>query len=122
MDSINFELKLLSLYWLETMEEEIDLCAHGKLFVKIGNEIICDESNFEITVSSTALHLMRTLEENYQKDKYSSQLLPCCGFNFFAESENDDYLNILGCPSGIDWTIIHTENNKVKQIASKQLN
>ncbi|UOE39147.1 hypothetical protein [Chryseobacterium oryzae] len=102
MNSENFEFKLLSLYWLGNMNEELDLCAHGKLFVKIGDEIICDENTSEITVSSTALYLMRTLEENYKKDDYASQLLPCCGFNFFAENENDDFVNIVGCPSGID--------------------
>lgn len=119
MNSENFEFKLLSLYWLENMNEELDLCAHGKLFVKIGDEIICDENTFEITVSSTALYLMRTLEENYKKDDYASQLLPCCGFNFFAENENDDFVNIVGCPSGIDWTITHTDNKKIKHVTEK---
>lgn len=114
----SFELKLLSLYWLENMNEEIDLCAHGKLLVKIGDEIICDEDIFEITVSSTALYLMRTLDEDYKKGDYASQLLPCCGFNFYAESKEDDFVNVLGCPSGIDWTIIHTDDT-VKLITEK---
>jgi len=119
MNSENFEFKLLSLYWLGNMNEELDLCAHGKLFVKIGDEIICDENTSEITVSSTALYLMRTLEENYKKDDYASQLLPCCAFNFFAENENDDFVNIVGCPSGIDWTITHTDNKKIKHVTEK---
>lgn len=113
-----FELKLLSLYWLDNIREEIDLCAHGKLFVKIGNEIICDENTFEITVSSTALYLMRTLEEDYNSGNYAGQLLPCCGFNFVAENKEDDFVNILGCPSEIDWAVIH-RNNNVRLITEK---
>lgn len=116
MISDKFEFKLLSLHWVENMDEQVDLCAHGELFVKIGNEILCDADTFSITLSSAALHLMRSLAGNYTKDDYSSQLLPCCGFNFFAQSEKDDVVNIMGCPSGIDWTIIHTTNNKVRHI------
>lgn len=112
----DFKFDLLSLFWQDSMPEELDLCAHGKVFLQIGDEIICDGDTFDITVSSTALHMMRTLSENYKKDDFASQLLPCCGFNFFADSADDDYVNILGCPSGIDWEIIHLENNVVKFI------
>jgi hypothetical protein len=63
----SFELKLLELHWLNNSDEQTDLCCHGKVFFKIGDEIVCDKDTFEITVSSTALHLMRTLKENYKK-------------------------------------------------------
>ena len=108
-----FKLQLLSLYWLHN-DEEHDLCAHGKLFVTIGEEVICDENTFEITVSATALYLLRALEDDYKKNDFASQLLPCCGFNFMTEPNVDDFAIIIGCPSGIDFTIEHTENNKVK--------
>ena len=83
--------------------------------MKIGNEVVADKDSLDVTVSSTALYLMRTLKDNYKKDDYASQLLPCCG-HFFMVDEKDDFVSIMGCPSGIDWTIIHTDDNKVKHI------
>ena len=110
----NFELKILDLHWVNE-DEQFDRCAHGKLFIKIGDEIISDEDGLDITVSSTALYLMRTISYNYKKDDFASQLLPCCG-HFIIADENDDYVNICGCPSGIDWTIIHLDDNTIKHI------
>ena len=54
---------------------------------------------------------MRTLTDDYRKDDYASQLLPCCG-HFFMADEKNDFVNIMGCPSGIDWTIVHTTTIK----------
>ncbi|WP_225586969.1 hypothetical protein [Algoriphagus sp. Y33] len=54
-----------------------DLCAHGHVFVKIGDEVIADKDSLDMTVSATALYLMRTLKDNYKKGYYASQLLPC---------------------------------------------
>ena len=113
MELSNLEFKLLNIFWL-TENQKTDLCAHGKVFVKIGDEIICDENTFDITVSSTALYLLRSLKENYKKDDYASQILPCCGFNFYAEDINSDFVNIIGCPSGIDFSITHLENGKIE--------
>ena len=39
---------------------------------------------------------------------------------FSQKVKNDDFVNILGCPNGIDWTIIHKENNKIKFITEKR--
>jgi hypothetical protein len=83
--------------------------------VKIGDEVIADKDSLDVTVSATALYLMRTLKNNYKKDDYASQLLPCCGHFIIADDDND-FVNICGCPSGIDWTIIHTDDGKIKHI------
>ncbi|MEK7724033.1 MAG: hypothetical protein AAB336_06785 [Acidobacteriota bacterium] len=118
MNSNQFELKLLELHWLKNTNEQKDLCCHGTVFVRIGDEIICDKDKIiEVTVSSTALHLMRTLKENYQKGDYGNQLLPCCGH--FIVADEEDFVIICGCPIGIDWTIIHTDDGKVKHISEK---
>ena len=29
-----------------------------------------------------------------------------------------DFVNICGCPSGIDWTIIHTDDHKIKHVTN----
>jgi hypothetical protein len=111
----NFDIKILDLHWINNVDDPTDLCAHGHVFVKIGNEVIVDKDSLDITVSATGLYLMRTLKVNYKKDNYASQLLPCCGHYIIAEDDND-FVTICGCPSGIDWTIIHTDDNKIKHI------
>lgn len=116
MTNNNFDIKILDLHWINNVDDPTDLCAHGHVFVKIGNEVIVDKDSLDITVSATGLYLMRTLKVNYKKDNYASQLLPCCGHYIIAEDDND-FVTICGCPSGIDWTIIHTDDNKIKHIA-----
>jgi hypothetical protein len=110
------DIKIFDLHWIKNVDDPTDLCAHGHVFVKIDDEVIADKDSLDVTVSSTALYLMRTLKDNYKKDDFASQLLPCCG-HFFIAGEEDDFVNIYGCPSGIDWTIVHIENNKVKHTA-----
>lgn len=59
---------------------------------------------------------MRTIKHDYKKDDFASQLLPCCGYFITADTDTD-FVTIMGCNSGIDWTIIHTDNNKIKHIS-----
>ncbi len=116
MKENNFDIKILDLHWITNVDNPADLCAHGHVFVKIGNEVIADKDSLDVTVSSTALYLLRTLKSDYKKDDYASQLLPCCG-HFIIAGDCNDFVSICGCPSGIDWTIIHIENEKVKHIS-----
>jgi hypothetical protein len=58
---------------------------------------------------------IRTLCENYKPYKYGNYLLPCCG-NFFVKELNKPVL-MMGCNKGIDWTIEHIENMKIKHIS-----
>lgn len=115
MTDHSFDIKIVDLHWIKHVDDPADLCAHGHVFVKIGDEVVSDQDSPGITISSTALYLMRTIKGNYKKNDYASQLLPCCGHFFMADEENDA-VNIMGCPNGIDWTIIHTRDGKVKHI------
>ncbi|MCA0232916.1 MAG: hypothetical protein LCH91_20785 [Bacteroidetes bacterium] len=115
MTAFFFDIKLLDLHWIKDVDDPTDLCAHGHVFVKIGNEVVADKDSLDVTVSATALYLMRTLKSNYKKGDYASQLLPCCGHFIIADNEKD-FVNICGCPSGIDWTIIHTDDSKIKHV------
>lgn len=115
MKDNDFEIKILDLHWIKDVDDSTDLCAHGHVFVKIGSEIVADKDSLNVTVSATALYLMRTLNENYKKNDYASQLLPCCGFSIYS-SNNEEKVDIIGCESGIDWTIIHTDDNKIKHL------
>lgn len=116
MSDNKLDIKILDIHWIKDVDDPTDLCAHGHVFVKIGNEVVVNKDSLDVTVSSTALYLMRTLKDDYKKGDYASQLFPCCGHFFMADEEND-YVNIMGCPIGIDWTIIHITNNKVKHIS-----
>lgn len=113
----NFDIEILKLNWLDKLEESQDRCAHGKVYLRIGNEIICNEEKGEWTLSSTALYLMRTLNENYEIGEYGSQLIPCCGHFLITDENDDEFVIIIGCPNGIDWTIRHLENDQIKHIS-----
>jgi hypothetical protein len=115
MKDRNFEIKILDLHWIQNFDSPEDLCAHGHLYLKIGNQVISDKQTGDWTLSSTALSLLRTIENNYERDEYSNQLLPCCG-HFFIADDNEETVIIQGCNIGIDWKIIHSDNNKVKHI------
>jgi len=116
MTDNNFDIKILDLHWIEDFDDPTDLCAHGHVLVKIGDEVVADKDSLDVTVSATALYLMRTIKNDYKKDDYASQLLPCCGHFIIADDEKD-FVNICGCPSGIDWTITHTDDNKIKHVS-----
>lgn len=115
MSSHNFEIRILDLHWLKNADDPTDLCAHGHLYLKIGDHIISDQTTGDWTLSSTALSLLRTIESDYEKNNYSNQLLPCCG-HFFIAGEKQETVIVQGCDTGIDWKIIHTSDNKVKHI------
>jgi hypothetical protein len=115
MADTNFDLKILDLHWIKDIDDGYDLCAHGHLYLKIGNQIISDKETGDWTLSSTALSLLRSIEKDYKKDDYSNQLLPCCG-HFFIPDDKEETVIIPGCGTGIDWQIIHTHDKKVKHV------
>ena len=109
-----FELNIITKKWIEP--EQHDLCAHGSLKVKIGTEVIVDETDDDgWTISSTALLLLRTLSRNHTIDNpLGDFLIPCCGHYFVYEDDMDE-VYVASCPSGFDWQVIH-ENDSVKLI------
>ena len=116
INPVDFEIRILDLHWINNTNDPTDLCAHGHVFVKIGNEIVADENSLDITVSSTALYLLRTLNQNYSPGDFASQLLPCCGFSFMPDRANNT-IAILGCASGIDWMVEHIDEHYIKHIS-----
>ena len=113
-----FEIKILKLNWLKGLDESLDLCAHGKVSVRIGEETVCDESDGEWTLSATGLSLMRTFFKNYEIGDFSNQLLPHCG-HFLMPDEVGESVEILGCPTGIDWSVKHIEKNRIRLKSEK---
>ncbi len=112
-----FDIKVLRQHWIKDDGQDYpeDLCSHGEVYLKIGDKEILNKESGSWTLSSTVLYLMRTVNENYEPNKYASQLIPCCGHSFIAD--DDDFVIITGCPNGIDWTIKHIENGQIQHIS-----
>lgn len=109
MGKNKFEIKILDLYWIDGKKDNPDdLCLHGDVYLRIGDQILADK--YSCTVSSTGLYLLKSLEKNHIIEESSNQMLPCCG-HFIVPDKHTDIVEIVGCYTGIDWTVIHSENN-----------
>lgn len=109
----DFELRILDLHWITGTDDPDDLCAHGHPYVRIGTEIVADATTLDVTLSTTALYLLRSLAADYKPDRYASQLLPCCGHWWILGEEYGPQVLIMGCANGLDWTITHTAGQRV---------
>lgn len=101
----SFEIKIIRQYWIKDdgKDDKEDLCSHGEVFIQIGEEILSDYGS----LTATGLYLLRTLEMDYVIDQFASQLVPCCGHFWIPDENGEDYVVIVGCQSGVDWTITH---------------
>ena len=100
-----FKIDVENLHWMSSMDENVDLCAHGHAKAQIGEEIF----EYDATVSATALFLLKSIQEDHIIYK-DNQMLPCCGF-FYIADEKLENVAISGCPNGIDWTVLHEGEN-----------
>lgn len=100
---MSFEIEIKKLWWIGDKEDNPeDLCLHGHVIVKIGNEILEYD---HATVSATGLYLLKSITEDHIIYK-ENQMLPCCGF-FMIPNDDLTSVDICGCPNGIDWSVIH---------------
>jgi len=113
MKNKQFEIEILSIHWLENTPEEIDLCVHGQVKVRIGNEIIADKNEDENhwTLSAMSIHLLRTIENNHNSENLVGEhLIPCCGHHI-DHLENNNDVHIQGCFYGINYWVEHNQQN-----------
>jgi|SRR5690625_1091117 len=113
MQDKQFEIELLDIHWLDDTPEEIDLCAHGQVKVRISNEIIVDrrEKKNHWTLSAMAVHLLRTIENNHDpQNLVGEHLIPCCGHHI-DHLENNTDVYIQGCLTGINYWVKHIDEN-----------
>lgn len=106
-----FEIELIDIHWLEDTPEEIDLCAHGQVKIKIGNEIIVDkrEKGDHWTLSAMAIHLLRTVERNHTpQELVEEHLIPCCGHHI-DHLKNEPDVHIQGCFTGVNYWVNHKD-------------
>jgi hypothetical protein len=124
---MNFELKIMSLHWASgAPDDSLDLCLHGKVFVKIDDKIIDDGINDSWTVSTGAYRMLESLYNNhiscFSEDVVldcEKHLLPCCGHFMFVDEKTGE-LGIIGCPNGVDWSVLH-ENGMVKLVSNSDI-
>lgn len=81
-----------------------DRCLHGHVTVTIGGTTMEGDG----TVSATALYLLKSLTEDHISSKYDIQMVPCCG-HFLIANEELSEVTIIGCDTGLDWTIRHKD-------------
>ncbi len=97
-----FKIDADQLGWVNGPEDDpYDYCLHGRVDVQVGTEIFGDFG----TVSATALYLLKSLEEDKIMGQ-GIQMIPCCG-HFLMANEDLSEVEILGCPNGIDWSVVH---------------
>jgi hypothetical protein len=85
-----------------------DLCAHGDVEFRIGDDVLLDpETARDLTVSAAALYLLRTLSVPHTRDApVGDHLFPCCGFAKYTVDGEPDVV-ICGCPGGEDFELLH---------------
>ena len=104
-------LKPHNLHWLAHAAPETDLCAHGAVTVQIGGRLLATPEAGDWCVSASALYLMRTLTARHTPESpVGEHLIPCCGHWMHVQHDSAD-VSIMGCPSGIDWEVIHEGAN-----------
>lgn len=106
-----FSINATDLKWINgSKDDPKDLCLHGHAIAVIGNRKL----EYDATISATALYLLKSLTEDHIIYK-DNQMLPCCGFSYIP-NEKLDNVTILGCPNGIDWSIIHDGETVVLEL------
>jgi hypothetical protein len=106
---MNFELKLLSQNWADNdLGNRNDLCSHGALYLRIGDNEVANEGDGDWTVSTSALIMLRSAISDYATDE-SAPMIHHCGL-----------LMMMGCPISISWTVRHNENEVTVSELRKQ--
>ncbi|MBO5224167.1 MAG: hypothetical protein J6C23_06630 [Clostridia bacterium] len=106
------ELYALNLYFLgDTQKErEYDYCAHGKIVFKIDGHNLSNEVSYWCA-SVSAYRFLRSIFENHFIGA-EEQMIPCCG-HFLIPSHGGSGVIISGCPNGIDFDVIHKDNDVI---------
>jgi hypothetical protein len=112
-----FKIELKKIHWLANYgdENELDLCAHGKICVIIGNEIVADnspDSNDWWSLTAMALHLLRTLEMNHTSENpVGDCLVPGEGHHIDHHPNNPIVHIETAYPmvEGKNWWVIHLD-------------
>lgn len=84
-----------------------DLCAHGRVELRVGETVFVQPEDGVWTVSAAGLFLLRSVQADHPlqgKVLAANHLFPCCGFNVYL---NQGSLAVPGCPNGADVAVLH---------------
>ncbi len=87
-----------------------DRCLHGHVTIQAGDTLLDDYG----TVSATALYLLKSLTRDKIMAPHDIQMVPCCG-HFLIANRDLSEVSIIGCDTGMDWSVIH-ENGGVRLV------
>ena len=103
------------LHWIKDdgADDPCDLCAHSPVLFQIDGETLVAPEDGDVTVSSAAIHLLRTLQRNHTNDdRVGDKLFPCCGHAMY--DTGDDDVTICGCSNGSDVFVTHGHDGTVR--------
>ena len=113
-------IELINPHWLNEIEKDGDLCAHGGVRICANDIVFSDGEDTYWTVSAASLYLLRTLTQDHTKNhRVSEHIIPCCGFKMFDQGEGED-VYIPGCPNGIDFEVKHLDSGYVLLMQENQ--
>jgi hypothetical protein len=102
-------LRPLNLRWIhDAVDDPMDLCAHGDVEFRIGDDLLLSvQDGNALTVSAAALYLLRTLSTPHTREApVGDHLFPCCGFAMYDVAAEPDVV-VCGCPNGHDFEVRH---------------
>lgn len=100
------ELQPTQMHWMDGSDPFKDCCAHGGVYLKIGDAVVSDGTKNDWSVSTAAFNFLRTLFHD-QPRTGREDLIPHCGFTMWLVDSEPDGLYMPNCDIGLDWTIKH---------------
>ena len=104
------------MHWTDNVDPFHDCCVHGRLYLKIGSQIV-SAGDSEWTLSTAAFNFLRTIFENHDS-AHEEDLIPCCGFNMWPDDSLKDGLYIPNCGNGIDWSVEHEADTLAHRLSA----
>jgi hypothetical protein len=109
---VMIELKATEMQWMAATDERTDQCAHGRVSFIVNGTVFVRPEEAILTISSTALFLLRTIESDHSIDQSvaeNNQLFSCCGSAVWPDEGGRYGVVVIGCAAGIDLEIHHEE-------------
>lgn len=100
------ELRPTNLHWLEESNPYEDCCAHGGVYIRIGDTIVSDGKDEDWSVSTAAFNFLKSIFQDH-KLLGEEPLVPHCGFTMWPVESEPDGLYIPNCDLSINWSITH---------------
>lgn len=108
------KLEAKEMYWLDTDSGTTDLCAHGNVYFELDNKVLMNGSE-SVTVSATAVFLLRTLEKDHTIDKpLFDAMFQCCGHSMFPCDSEYGYYILSGACFNKDFEVRHKSDGIVQ--------